>query len=52
VSQGNADVVRRAIEAFNGRDLVAATRENVPTSKSIGRDPRESRVAYTEAQQR
>jgi ketosteroid isomerase-like protein len=30
VSDGNADVVRRAIEAFNRRDLVAAARENDP----------------------
>jgi ketosteroid isomerase-like protein len=30
VSQENVDVVRRAIEAFNRRDLVAVARENAP----------------------
>jgi ketosteroid isomerase-like protein len=30
VSEGNADVVRRAIEAFNRGDLAAVARENVP----------------------
>jgi ketosteroid isomerase-like protein len=30
VSEGNADVVRRAIEAFNRRDLVAMARQNDP----------------------
>jgi ketosteroid isomerase-like protein len=30
VSDGNADIVRRAIEAFNRRDLLAVARENDP----------------------